>query len=89
MGYGENCGMVGDMDPDPSYGGWNKPDPDYACDYDEAERARALYTFYSEEALVTSAVFQKHLGMALAHKDRAIEKLRAELWELHCAKTTS
>lgn len=85
MGYGSNCAMIGDMDPDLSYGGWNKPDSDYPVDYEAAERAKALYTFYSEEALVTSDVFQKHLGMSLAHKDKVIRDLENELMKkLEC-----
>ena len=38
-----------------------------------------LYTFYSEEELCTSAVFQKHLSMSLAHKDKNIRELQNEI----------
>lgn len=79
MGYGSNCGMAGDMDPDPSYGGGPS---DYSYSYssvDDYEPPKPLYTFYSEEELCTSIVFQKHLGMALAHKDKVIRDLENEI----------
>ncbi len=79
MGYGENCGMAGDMDPDPSYGGGPS---DYSYSYssvDDYDPPNPTYKFYSEESLVTSEVFQKHLNMALAHKDKVIRDLQDEL----------
>lgn len=81
MGYGSNCGMIGDMDPDPSYGGGGCVDG-YSYSYssvDDYEAPKPLYTFYSEEDLVTSAIFQKHLSMALAHKDKNIRELQNEI----------
>lgn len=73
---GDWDGFAGDMDPDLSYGGSSTG---HSCNYYEEERSKALYTFFSEEALVTSEVFQKHLGMSLAHKDKVIRDLENEL----------
>lgn len=41
------------------------------------------YQYQTLEAVVTSAVFQQQLGMALAHKDREIESLRNGLLAKH------
>lgn len=38
-----------------------------------------MFSFASVEELVTSDEFQRQLSMALAHKDRAIDELRAEI----------
>ena len=76
---GDWDGFAGDMDPDPSYGSGPS---DYSYSYssvDDYEAPKPLYTFNSEEELVTSAIFQKHLGMALAHKDKTIRQLENEL----------
>lgn len=81
MGYGEQDAMTGDMDPDPSYGGGGCLDG-YSHNHssvDDYEPPKPFYTFYLEEELVTSAVFQKHLGMALTHKDKVIRGLENEL----------
>lgn len=43
-----------------------------------------MYVFFSEEELCTSPIFQKHLNMALACKDKDIWDLRNELWDLAC-----
>lgn len=37
------------------------------------------YEFKNEEALVASKIFQKHLGMGLAHKDKIIRELQEEI----------
>lgn len=39
------------------------------------------YQFKNEEDLITSDIFQKCLGQALAHKDRVIRNLQDELLE--------
>lgn len=63
--------------------GYREPTDDYSRyepDYSSAPYIRQpLYTFYSEEDLVTSAIFQKHLSMALAHKDKNIRELQNEI----------
>lgn len=71
---GDYDAYLGDMEPTATYGS-SRHEPDYEA----AERVRALYTFYSEEDLVTSAIFQKHLSMALAHKDKNIRELQNEI----------
>lgn len=79
MGYGSNCGMIGDMDPDPSYGGSSDP-ISYSYSYSSVDDCeRPMFSFYSEEELVTSEIFQKHLTMALKHKDKSIRDLQNEL----------
>lgn len=70
--------FAGDMDPEPSYGGSTSYSYSYSS-IDDYIPPSPLYTFHSEEELVTSNVFQKHLGMSLAHKDKKIMELMNEL----------
>lgn len=44
------------------------------------------YQFNTEEELITSPVFQRCLGQALAHKDREIASLRNELLKPYWAR---
>jgi len=44
------------------------------------------WEFYTEEELITSSVFQRCLGQALAHKDREIDSLRKELMKPYWAR---
>ena len=37
------------------------------------------YQFTNEEDLITSEIFQKHLGMTLTHKDKIIRELQEEI----------
>lgn len=90
MSYGENDGFAGDMDPDPSYGGWHagncgcgscsyRSEPSYSS----PRLTAPIFVFRSEEDLIASPVFQRCLGQALAHKQRQIDSLRQEIMELY------
>lgn len=63
---------------------WSQDKDQLSHDYNTEYPAKAyvrqsVYTFYSEEELITSPVFQTQLSMALAHKDKQIAELRAEI----------
>lgn len=38
-----------------------------------------MYEFRTDEELINSAVFQRHLAKSLAHKDKTIRELQNEL----------
>lgn len=56
--------------------GWTEPNK---TDYTFVEHEYPAFTFWKEVDLLTSTIFQRHLQMALAHKDKEIAELREEL----------
>lgn len=87
MSYGRSDMVWGDMDPDPSYGnscidveydGYSPREIDNSC------HSNPVLEFDSEEEMVSSKIFQKHLRMALSHKDRQIRQLQEEILKLSC-----
>lgn len=76
-----HCGMGGcqfeydEQDLVSSHGG---RDGGYGDPVSHANRP-AMFTFISEEELVASEVFQKHLRLALASSQRTIDALRQEI----------
>ena len=86
MWGGDYDGFNGDMDPEPSYGGRNDGGRQ-GSSHHEPIYDRVLpepkFSFASEEELVTSQVFQRHLGMSLAFKDKIIHELQEELLRIN------
>lgn len=71
--------------------GWNgdyyahhdgHPEDTYSGSYEHDTGPYYKYEFHDEEALVTSKIFQKYLGMGLAHKDKIIRELQQELLDV-------
>lgn len=61
------------------YGGidiWGKS---HSESWSDIYRKTFKYEFRDEEDLITSEIFQKCLGQALAHKDRVIRELQEEI----------
>lgn len=54
---------------------------DYGSDTPNYESSPTYYKheFKDDEDLITSEIFQKHLGLALAHKDKIIRQLQEEI----------
>lgn len=61
------------------YGWYDDSPPRY-----EYPEIKPKFVFYSEQELVTSDVFQKQLGLALAYKDRYLKELQEEMMQLVC-----
>lgn len=51
----------------------------HSTTYHLSTREVAKYQFNTEEELITSTIFQKCLGQALAHKDNIIRQLQEEI----------